>query len=123
MSAKQSQITSFFSQNKKQKTNKDFDGNSASVDILSINLYEIQGETGLCAEISSLEPSKISTLASLTSSPFTSPSSIVASLTSPSSALASLTSPSSTSSLPTSLSSTSASLTSPSSTLASSTTK
>jgi hypothetical protein len=58
MSVKQSQITSCFSQNKKQKTNDDFDGNSAFVDILSNNLNETQGETELSAETSSLKPTK-----------------------------------------------------------------
>ncbi len=55
MSAKQSRITSFFTQNKKQKTNDGFDGNSASADILSNSFNETQVETELCAEISSLD--------------------------------------------------------------------
>ncbi len=57
MSAKQSQITSFFSQNKKQKINDDSDGNSGSVDILSNSLNEPQGGMELCAEIPSLTSS------------------------------------------------------------------
>jgi hypothetical protein len=68
MSAKQNRITSFFSQNKKQRTNDDCDGNSGSVNILSNTLNEFQGETELCAEMSSLQPSRTSTLAPLTSS-------------------------------------------------------
>ncbi len=127
MSAKQGQITSFFSRNKKQKTNNSFDGNSASVDILTNNFNDMQDETELCAEMTSLDPSETSTLASFTSpSPttasLTSPSSTTASLTSPSSTVASLTSPSSTLALPTSPSSALASLTSSSVTSPSSTT-
>jgi len=74
----------FFSQNKKQRINDGFDGNSASVDILSNNLNEIQGETEFYAEMSSLEPSKTSTLAPLTSSALTLSSSTLALLTLPS---------------------------------------
>ena len=126
MSAKRSQITSFFSQNKEQKTNNDFDVNSASLDILSNSLNEIQDETDLCTEMSSLEPSETSTSAPLTSPSFKTPSSTLAlpsspaltsaSPTSPSSTLALLTLSSSTSVSPTSLSSTSVLSTSPSST-------
>ncbi|CAF1474490.1 unnamed protein product [Rotaria sordida] len=114
MSAKQSQITTFFSQNKKQKKNKDSDGNSTSVNILSTNLNEIQGEIALCADMLPLESSETSTLALPTAS-----SSTLASLTSPSSTSVSLTSPSSRLPLPTSPSSTLALSTSPSSTLVS----
>ena len=97
MSANQKQITSSFSQNKKQKTNDDCDENSASAsaDILSNILNEIQGEMELCTDMSSLEPRKTST-----SAPSTSPSSTSALLTSPS-----LTSPLSTPALLTSPSS------------------
>jgi len=52
MSAKQGQITSFFSHNEKQKTNNYFHGNSAFADILSNKLNDIQDQTELCAEMS-----------------------------------------------------------------------
>jgi hypothetical protein len=94
MSAKQSQITSFF-QNKKQKTN-DFDENSASVDILSNNLNKNQDRTELCVQISSSEPPETSTSSTsilISSAPVASPSSTSAPVTSPSSTSASLTSP------------------------------
>ena len=121
MSAIRSQITSFFSQNKKEKTNDDFDVNSASLDILSNSLNEIQDETELCTEMSSLEPSETSTSAPLTLSSFKTPSSTLAlpsspALTSASPTSALLTLSSSTSVSPTSLSSTSVLSTSPSST-------
>jgi hypothetical protein len=45
MSDKQAQSTSFF-QNKKRKTNDDFDRNSASIDISSDDLSEAQGQCG-----------------------------------------------------------------------------
>ena len=68
MSIKKSKITSFFSQNgKKQKTNDDFDGNPAPLDILSNSLNETAGEIELCADMLSLEPPKASTSTSLTS--------------------------------------------------------
>ncbi|CAF4989653.1 unnamed protein product [Rotaria sp. Silwood1] len=123
MSAKQSQITTFFSQNKKQKKNKDSDGNSTSVNILSTNLNEIQGEIAFCAEMLHLESSETSTLAlpiasSSTLASLTSPSLTSVSLTSSSSRLPLPTSPSSTLALSTSPSSTLVSLTSPSSILA-----
>ncbi len=67
MSAKQGQITSFFSHNEKQKTNNYFHGNSAFADILSNKLNDIQDQTELCAEMSWLGLSETSALALLTS--------------------------------------------------------
>ncbi len=59
MSVKQSQITSFFLEIKK-KINNYFHGNSASADILSNNLNDIQDQTELCAEMSWLDLSETS---------------------------------------------------------------
>lgn len=60
MSAKQREITLFF-QNKKQKTNDNFDENPADIGILSTNSNETQDETKMSTELPQSEPPQTST--------------------------------------------------------------